>query len=90
MDADAGLRERIRKIFEDTGRIYGFRRIILALKNDGLVVNHKKARRLMKEMGLEPRMRRSEKRYSSYKGTAGKVAKNVLNRKFDVKEPDTV
>ena len=73
-DADAGLRDRIRTIFEDTGRIYGFRRIIIALRAEGIVVNHKKARRLMREMDLVPRMLRREKKYSSYKGTVGKVA----------------
>ncbi|MBQ0071910.1 MAG: IS3 family transposase [Spirochaetales bacterium] len=89
-DADAGLREKVKRIFVDTGRIYGFRRIILALRKEGLTVNHKKVRRLMREMDLVPRMQKAEKRYSSYKGTVGKVAKNVLKRKFDVKEPDTV
>ena len=89
-DADAGLREKTQKIFNDTGMIYGFRRIILALRKDGIVANHKKIRRLMREMNLRPRMQKTEKKYSSYKGTVGKVAKNVLNRKFHVKEPDTV
>ena len=37
-DPDAGLRERIKEIFDDTGSIYGFRRIGLALKNEGLTV----------------------------------------------------
>lgn len=89
-DADAGLRDRIRIIFEDTGRIYGFRRIIIALRAEGIAVNHKKARRLMREMDLVPRMQRREKKYSSYKGTVGKVAGNVLNRNFDAERPDTV
>ena len=87
-DPDAGLRERIKEIFVDTGSIYGFRRIGLALRDEGLTVNHKKIRRIMKELKLVPRMVRSEKKYSSYKGDVGKVAKNILARNFDVKEPD--
>ena len=89
-DPDAGLRERIKEIFDDTGSIYGFRRIGLALRDEGLTVNHKKIRRIMKELKLVPRMVRSEKKYSSYKGDVGKVAKNILARNFDVKEPDRV
>ena len=37
-DPDAGLRERIKEIFADTGNIYGFRRIGLALKDERLTV----------------------------------------------------
>ena len=37
-DPDAGLRERIKEIFADTGSIYGFRRIGLALRDEGLTV----------------------------------------------------
>ena len=44
----------------------------------------------MKELKLVPRMVKSEKKYSSYKGNVGKVAKNILARNFDVKEPDRV
>ena len=41
-------------------------------------------------MDLVPRMVKADKRYSSYKGNVGKVAKNILDRNFDVKEPDKV
>lgn len=34
--------------------------------------------------------RKTRKKYSSYEGTVGKVAKNELNREFDVKELNTV
>ena len=44
----------------------------------------------MKELKLVPGMVNSEKKYSSYKGNVGKVAKNILARNFDVKEPDRV
>ena len=38
-DPDAGLRERIKEIFADTGSIYGFRRIGIALRDEGLTVS---------------------------------------------------
>ena len=37
---------------------YGWRRVQAALRQQGVVVNHKKVRRLMREHDLQPRMRR--------------------------------
>jgi putative transposase len=37
---------------------YGWRRVQVALRHQGVVVNHKKVRRLMREHDLQPRMRR--------------------------------
>jgi putative transposase len=37
---------------------YGWRRVQAALRQQGMVVNHKKVRRLMREHDLQPRMRR--------------------------------
>ncbi len=37
---------------------YGYRRVGAALRRAGMVVNHKKIRRLMREHDLQPRMRR--------------------------------
>jgi putative transposase len=37
---------------------YGWRRVQAALRHQGMVVNHKKVRRLMREHDLQPRMRR--------------------------------
>lgn len=59
---------------------YGYRRIALALKKSGYRINHKTVSRLMIELGLKSRIR--VKKYSSYKGEQGKIAPNVLDRKF--------
>jgi len=37
---------------------YGWRRVLAALRQQGVLVNHKKIRRLMREHDLQPRMRR--------------------------------
>lgn len=42
----------------DTFETYGWRRVQAALRHRGLVVNHKKVRRLMREHDLQPRIRR--------------------------------
>ena len=42
----------------DAFEAYGYRRVGAALRQQGLVVNHKKIRRLMREHALQPRIRR--------------------------------
>nr|WP_245314425.1 IS3 family transposase [Sinorhizobium alkalisoli] len=42
----------------DEFEFYGYRRVGAALRQKGLVVNHKKIRRLMREHGLQPKVRR--------------------------------
>ena len=42
----------------DSFETYGYRRMRAALRHRGIVVNHKKVRRLMREHDLQPRQRR--------------------------------
>jgi len=42
----------------DDFECYGYRRVGAALRQQGIIVNHKKLRRLMREHDLQPRMRR--------------------------------
>lgn len=88
-EEDAALRDRIQELFGYHRRRYGYRRITAALHQEGLIVNHKKVKRLMKELGLFPDTYR-RLRYSSYKGETGKTAPNILNRQFSVSAPDKV
>lgn len=43
-------------------------------------INHKRVKRLMDVLGLKSKTR--IKKYKSYKGQEGKIAKNILNREF--------
>ncbi len=43
----------------------GYRRITLALRNQGYNVNHKKVYRIMVKLGLKP-IKRNKRKYSSY------------------------
>lgn len=80
---DQALEETIQSIFEAHDGNYGYRRIRLELKNEETIVNHKKVQRIMKKLGLKcDKFRRKSRRYSSYKGTIGTVAKNLVNRRF--------
>lgn len=65
---------------------YGYRRITLALHQEGTLLNHKTVYRLMKSLQLKSVIR--VKRYRSYRGELGKVAKNVLQRQFVASRPN--
>lgn len=80
---DQDLEELILSIYNDHDGNYGYRRIYLRLRNIGYQVNHKKIQRIMKKLGLRgKKFWRKTRKYSSYKGTVGKVAKNRINRRF--------
>lgn len=80
---DQELELLIQSIFEEHNGNYGYRRIQLELRNRGVEVNHKKVQRIMKKLGLKgDKFRLKSRKYSSYKGTTGTVAKNLINRRF--------
>lgn len=77
---------QIRSIYHEHKGRYGYRRIHLALKRQGIELNHKTVQRLMQQMGLKSTVR--PKRYSSYKGGVAKSTPNVLARDFSASRPD--
>lgn len=85
-DRWADVRPLIREVSSRTPNGMGYRQVAMALRAEqGLSVSGKTALRLMREEGLACRIRR--RRYNSYRGEEGKVAKNVLNRDFAAEEP---
>jgi len=60
-DDDAGLREKLRKLANQRRR-FGYRRLHILLRREGIVINRKKTQRLYKEEGLAVRRRRSRRR----------------------------
>ena len=77
------LEECIQLIFDEHDDNYGYRRIHLELKKHGFHVNHKKVQRIMKKLGLKvTKFTRKSRKYSSYKGTVGNIAKNRIKRRF--------
>lgn len=83
-EPDQSLKAVIEKLFTDFEERYGYKRITGELKKLGYEINHKKVYRLMKEMGLKcVKFIRKSRKYNSYKGKVGTVAKNRLNRRFD-------
>lgn len=85
---DAELEKIIQDIFEENNGNYGYRRIQIALSQRGLKVNQKKIRRIMRKLGLKGvKFTRKSRKYSSYKGTVGRVVKNRIHRRFVTSVP---
>lgn len=80
-DKNKEIIDKIKEIFNNNKERYVYRRITLELKNQGYNVNHKKVYRIMVKLGLKP-LKRNKRKYSSYKGTVGKIADNLIERDF--------
>ena len=79
--------EMIESIYHEHRGRYGYRRIHLELKRQGIHLNHKTVQKLMVQRGLKSTVR--PKKYRSYRCTEeGKTAPNVLERDFTATRPD--
>ena len=78
-------RQRIVELYHQNKGRYGYRRLTLAMRDEGYVINGKTVRRLMTEAGIKCQVRM--KRYKSYKGEVGKIAPNLLERDFTADAP---
>ena len=84
---ETALKARISAIFKEHRSQYGSRRVLKQLKAEGHQIGRYKVRRLMRELGLKAK---SPKRYKVTTDSRHSfpVAPNLLNRKFDVYEPN--
>jgi transposase InsO family protein len=80
------VKDLIKDIYHRHKGRLGYRRITMAIKQTGIVINHKTVLRLMKVLGLKSLIRL--KRYKSYKGEQGKIAPNILQRNFKATRPN--
>ena len=81
------MRREVDRIFLENKARYGYRRIHAELKKIGIKVSEKVVRRVMKEEGLEVKIRKTKK-YSSYKGEISPAVPNEVQRNFHSKKPD--
>jgi transposase InsO family protein len=84
-DKHTSVKSDIIAIYHQHKGRYGYRRITTTLKTKGMTINHKRVSRLMHECGLKSLVR--IKKYRSYKGQQGKIARNRLKRNFEAKKP---
>ena len=95
-DKDRRLKGQIKDLYEKNthkNEKYGYRRICDCLRAmpEYSHINHKKVQRLMKEMGLFGYISKTgARKYSSYHGTVGKVADNVVKRHFKARRPNAL
>lgn len=80
------IMEQITSIYQHHKGRYGYRRITLALRRCGYLINHKTVQRLMGNMSLMAAIR--VKKYRSWKGQVGVVAPNILRRDFRAEKPN--
>lgn len=85
-DKYADDKGRISALFHEHKGRYGYRRITLAIRRTGHLLNHKTVQRLMQQLQLKSCIRR--KKYNSYKGRYGKAAGNILSRQFSATGPN--
>ena len=78
-DKDQEIKEKIIEIFNKSQKRYGYRRVTLEL-NKTHKVNHKKVKRIMKQLGLFAIQGKNGK-YHSYKGDNGELKENLLLEK---------
>ena len=86
-DKNKEIITKIKEIFINNKERYDYRRITLELRNQGYNVNHKKVYRIMVKLGLKS-LKRNKRKYSSYKGTVGKIADNLIKRNFNSDKPN--
>lgn len=86
-DKHADLKAAITSVFSTNLRRYGHRRIHRVLKFMGWRVAKKTVLKLMGVLGLSCPVRR-KRRYVSYQGQVGAVAKNLLDRDFSATQPN--
>lgn len=85
-DKYARVKAQIRRVFDQHKGRYGYRRVTCALRNMGQQINHKTVQRLMGQLQLKSLVR--PKKYRAYRGELGRVAPNVLQRKFKADQPN--
>lgn len=87
-NADEEIEKLIKEITENNNGNYGYRRIDLELRKRGYIVNHKKILRITNKLGITcTKFTRKSRKFSTYKGTIGKIAKNLVSRRFHTSIP---
>lgn len=85
-DKYQAVKEAIVAIYHEHKGRYGYRQIQKALAKRKLFLDPKTVLKLMGQLGIKCQVRM--KKYRSYRGNAGKVAPNLLERDFSAEKPN--
>ena len=81
-------REQIILAIRKEHKDYGYRHLWAQMRNLGYTINHKAVQRIVQKLELQVHsFTRKSRRYSSYRGTIGNIADNLLNRRFKTSIP---
>ena len=83
----AKIKEQIKILFFENHKRYGYRRIHLLLKREGIIISEKIVRSIMKEENLIVRAIR-QKKYNSYLGEISPAVPNEVQRDFHADKPN--
>ena len=81
------LRKKIIQLFHDNRNVFGYRKIHMLLRKEGIIVSEKIIRRIMKQEALIVKQRYRLK-YNSYKGEVTPAVENVIDRDFHADKPN--
>ncbi|WDC91534.1 IS3 family transposase [Latilactobacillus curvatus] len=85
--SDQSVKQTI-QIIKKNHPAYGYRRVTGELHRMNILVNHKKVLVLMRELQLlSTAFNKRTRKYNSYRGNVGTVAKNLINRRFFTDRP---
>ena len=84
-DKYVSCRAQITSIFQENRGVYGYRRIYLALKREGVILSEKIIRRIMKEELIV--LLSKKRKYSSYLGEITPEVENIVSRDFHANQP---
>lgn len=63
---------------------YGYRRMTAMLRKEGVIINEKRVLRVVRKLQLlVTNYHHKSRKYNSYKGTVGKIAQNLVKRRFE-------
>lgn len=85
-ESNGGLARRIRQVWLESGKAYGVPRITAQLRDEGWVVNHKRVRRLTRQLGIVSCMPYRPPR-TTQRGS-GPIAEDLLARVFQTEQPN--
>ena len=85
-DKYAGIRHKIREVFEQNYQCFGYRRIRAFLARERIALSEKVVQRLMRQEQLIVATKR--RRYHSYLGEISPAPENLLHRDFHAEKPN--
>jgi len=83
------LIKKVRKVFDENKKVYGYRKMQRALASKDIILSLYKVRKIMRETGLYPELQIKFKPYPNSKSD-GRYSENILMQKFQVSESNKV